>query len=91
MMEQIEAQADRAADLDVTIHTIAIWDDDKVNDNAWSVLRRLLFDSTWDPDLLDYMATATNGSQYESKNYEADRIRENFETIAQDVHVKLAR
>lgn len=89
MTSQIEEQADRAADLGITIHTIEIRDDDYQNDNAWSVLRRLLYDPTWDPGSLDYMASMTDGQQYVSANYDAAAIEDNYAEIAQDIHVVL--
>jgi hypothetical protein len=89
MTSQIEEQADRAAELGITIHTIEIRDDDYQNDNAWSVLRRLIYDPDWDPGSLDYMASVTDGQQYVSPNYDAAAIEDNYAEIAQDIHVVL--
>ncbi len=84
-----QAQADRAKNMDVTIHTIAIFDED-TDSSSFEMLRRLLTDDDWDPYLLEYFATTTEGEQYASADADPDEINEIYETIAKNVRVKLA-
>ncbi len=90
MESKTNAQTDRAKTMDVTINTISLYNPN-YDDNAQSIFRRLLKQSTWRPDQLEYMANSTEGQQYEAANYDATRIQQIYETIAKDIRIKLVR
>lgn len=86
MISVTNAHADNAAANDIKIVTIQIGGDDSASLNT---LRTLLQDNNWDPELLDYMASTTDGDQYEAAVYDAQGIMEIYEKIATDIHVRL--
>lgn len=88
MATKTNSQTDRAKAMDVTIHTIALYDPN-ISGNSEDILRRLLKQPTWRPEQLAYMADRTGGQQYEAANYDANRIQRIYETVAQDIHVRL--
>lgn len=87
MQSVTNAQTDRAERLGITIHTISIHTPDG---SSIPVLRRLLKDSDWEPNQLEYMATVTDGQQYEAEYYDAAKIREIYELVAKDIRMKLS-
>jgi hypothetical protein len=89
LTSSVQSQVQRAKTLDVTIHTLQIWDGQE-NDNATSVLRRMIKNERWSPDLLNYMANNTKGQQYTRYNYDAVAIASVYQTIAGDIRMKLA-
>lgn len=90
MQSVTNAQADRAKEMGVTIHTISILDNSPET-GANGILRRLLKQPNWMPDQLEYMAETTDGQQYESESYDAAKIQKIYEQIAQDIHIKLSK
>jgi hypothetical protein len=89
MQSSTNTQTDRAYSMNVTIHTIAIHDSDE-SDGAQAVLRRLIKDPYWEPNQLEYMATITKGQQYDAPNYDANKINQIYQEVAQDIHIKLS-
>ncbi|MBK8189938.1 MAG: VWA domain-containing protein [Vampirovibrionales bacterium] len=87
MINVTQAQAQRAEGMDVTVSTIQIG---PVSDNSLSKLRKMLRQPTWEAGLLDYIADTTDGKQYAATNYDMDALREIYDTIAHDVHMRLA-
>jgi hypothetical protein len=88
MTTKTNAQTDRAKTLDVTIHTISLYDSSQ-DDGAQAILRAMLKAPNWRPSQLEYMADTTDGQQYEAANYDANRIQQIYATIAQDINIKL--
>lgn len=88
MATKTNTQTDRARTMDVTIHTISLYDNN-VSGNSEDILRRLLKQPTWRPEQLAYMSQRTKGQQYEAANYDVNRIQQIYETVAQDIHVRL--
>lgn len=89
MQDLTNSQTDRAKSMSVTIDTIVIHDT-KNYDNATEILRRMIKDETWSPDQINYMATTTKGQQYTALNYDATAIKNIYQTISQNIHIKLA-
>lgn len=87
MQSVTNTQTERANNLNITIHTISIHTPDG---NSIAVLRRLLKDPDWEPTQLEYMATTTKGQQYEAEYYDAAKINQVYEEVAQDIHIKLS-
>lgn len=90
MQTVTNSQTDRAKQMDVTIHTISIHDNNS-NDGALAVLRRLIKDPYWIPNQLEYMAINTNGQQYDAANYDTAKINKIYAEVAQDIHIKLSK
>lgn len=90
MQYKTNAQTDRAKTMDVAIYTISIYYDNTDGDSQ-DVLRRLLKQPTWRPSQLEYMATTTGGEGYEAPSYDAAKINQIYQTIAQDIHIKLVK
>lgn len=88
MATKTNTQTDRAKAMEVTIHTISLYDP-VVSGNSEDILRRLLKQPAWRPEQLAYMADRTEGQQYEAANYDVNRIQQIYETIAQDIRVRL--
>jgi hypothetical protein len=88
MESKTNLQTERAKNMDVTIHTISLYAPD-LSGNSQDIMRRLLKQPTWRPEQLEYMAQRTEGQQYEAANYDSNKIQEIYETVAQDIHVKL--
>lgn len=90
MVGQINAQTDRAYEDDVTIHTIEISEVDTSPYASREILRRLVYEPPgWTPGALAYMTDTTNGTTYQSENYNASAIEAIYEEIAEDIHVRL--
>ncbi len=89
MIDVTQAQANRAQDMDVTVHTIQIGPPPSQS-NSLSAIRDMLNDSGWDSELLWYIADASEGEQYEAATNDGDGITEIYETIAQDVRMRLS-
>jgi hypothetical protein len=88
MENKTNLQTERAKNMDVTIHTISLYNP-YLSGNSQDILRRLLKQPSWRPEQLDYMAQRTEGQQYEAANYDSNRIQQIYETVAQDIHVRL--
>ncbi|WP_373533339.1 vWA domain-containing protein [Vampirovibrio sp.] len=88
MESKTNLQTERAKTMGVTIHTISLYDP-YLSGNSQDIFRRLLKQPTWRPEQLDFMAQRTEGQQYEAANYDSNRIQEIYETVAQDIHVRL--
>ncbi|MDX2083882.1 MAG: vWA domain-containing protein [Candidatus Melainabacteria bacterium] len=89
LVSSVQAQVQRAKELDVTIHSIIMYDDSQ-DDNATAVMRRLRKEPAWDPALVDYMANETEGTKYTNTNYNGDDVADIYETIAKDIKIRLA-
>lgn len=87
MITVTQAQALRAETMDVTVSTIQIG---PVSDGSIAKLRKMLGEPTWEAGLLDYIAETTDGKQYAATNYDMDALREIYDTIANDVHMRLS-
>lgn len=90
MLQQTNFQTDRAKRMKVKVHTIALRDTDR-DSYSQETLRQLIKDPDWVPGQLAYMTETTDGERYEAENYEAARIREIYETIAKDIHIRLTQ
>lgn len=88
MVSKTGIQIQRAANMDVTIHTIQISDSEA--GGSLETFQYLLGNSHWEPGLLDSMANDTDGKQYEAESADGDAIMEIFQEVAKIVHMKLA-
>ncbi|MGE0201366.1 MAG: VWA domain-containing protein [Candidatus Melainabacteria bacterium] len=89
MVNAAKTQSDRAESAGITIHTIEIYDPNE-DSNSEKLLKALMIDEDWDPELLDYFADNTDGNMYSSTTANLDVLSDFYEEIAQDVKVKLA-
>lgn len=89
MVDVTQAQADRAYDMEVTVHTIQIGPPPHKSSSLVSI-RDMLNDNEWDSELLWYIANTSEGEQYEAATNDGDGITDIYETIAQDVRMRLA-
>jgi len=90
MISAIEAQANRAKTDSIPITTIRIWNTG-VTDQAYEVLGQLLLNSTWDPQLLQYMSSTTGGAQYSAQYTDITTINQIYSTLAGNIRVKLSQ
>lgn len=88
MTSKTNTQIERAADMDVTIHTIQISDAEA--GGSLETFQYLLGNNRWEPGLLDSMADETSGKQYEAESADGEAILEIFQEVAKIVHMKLA-
>lgn len=89
MAQVANVQADRAKQMGVTIHTISIFDAN-VDSSSIGLIKRLLTNPNWDPQLLEYFANTTKGEQYASADADEGELNDIYQTIAADVQVKLS-
>jgi Mg-chelatase subunit ChlD len=87
MINSTTAEIAKAATLEATIHTIQIGGDDSASLNT---LQTLLQKPNWDPKLLYAMANTTDGQQYAARNDDGAGIMEIYQTVAEDVRLRLA-
>lgn len=91
MVGQAQAQADRAEQMGVTIHTIQMYDNANVGSSTtMRYFRALLTDDDWESDLLAYFAGETDGEMYASATANLSELETIYATIAQDVKIKLS-
>lgn len=88
MINQTNTQILRAKALDVTIHTIEINDPDV--GASLPLLQSLLMNPTWEPGLLDAMATTTEGEQFNAEATDGPAIMAIFQEVAKLIKVKLS-
>ena len=90
MQTVTNAQTDRAKTMDVTIHTINI--SNVMNQqNSEAIVKRLLKNPNWEPNQVHYMASTTDGLEYEATQYRASEITNVYNQIAEDIHIKLSQ
>ncbi len=89
MVEVTLAEADRAADMDVAVHTIQIGPPPSQS-GSLSTIRAMLQNDDWDALLLDQIADITDGEQYTAETNDGDGIMAIYNAIAEDVHMRLA-
>jgi hypothetical protein len=90
MESAIKTQADRAKTMGVVITTVVINDPGR-DGTSGDILARLLKDPTYDAGFLaDYMADTTQGQKYDARTYDATRIQQIYNIIAQEIRVRLS-
>jgi hypothetical protein len=89
MESSSDVQAQRAKALDVTIHTIRIYNNQA--DNAIDILKRVTKRPTWFPNILENFTGTTKGSAYLAPNYDAVAINNIYKKIAEDIRVRLSQ
>ncbi|MEB3287917.1 MAG: VWA domain-containing protein [Vampirovibrionales bacterium] len=90
MVDKVEEQIERAKRLNVTIHTIEIYDPRLNDGNSIDLLQRLLTDLSWDPGLVEKIAEDTEGQTFSAETSDTSGIIAIYELIAKDIKVKLA-
>jgi hypothetical protein len=90
MAPMTNAHSQRANSMGVRIYTISIRDRSNP-DTTHQIFRRLLKDPTWDPPLLENMASITNGETHVAAAYDATGIDAIYDRIAQEIRIKLTR
>ncbi len=89
MNNETMTQLNRAKNMGVTIHTIQMFDP-SLTSNSFRNLKALMADEDWDLALLDQFANETDGQQHASATANTSELEAIYETIAEDVKVKLA-